>query len=126
MRIKPAVITMLGAILCLVGPMPATAGGDQDRKPENGDIAFGRFDPALDGFSLWTAVSDGSHQRRLTQDQANFSDWAPDGHRIASYFIDDTGVHINRCGRRGQKSLDDGPRRAGSPQVVARRRLNRL
>lgn len=39
---------------------------------------------AIGGFSLWTASSDGSHQRRLTQDQANFSDWAPDGNRIAS------------------------------------------
>lgn len=34
------------------------------------------------------AGSDGSHQRRLTQDQANFSDWAPDGDRIAFDFVD--------------------------------------
>lgn len=95
MRTKPALIALLAAMLCLTGPIPATAStGDDDRRPENGDIAFGRFDPALAGLSLWVAESDGSHQRRLTQDQANFSDWAPDGSRIAFDFINDTGVHI--------------------------------
>lgn len=48
------------------------------------------------------AGSDGSHQRRLTQDQANFSDWAPDGDRIAFDFIDDSGVHIATIAPSGQ------------------------
>ncbi|MBT2547300.1 PD40 domain-containing protein [Arthrobacter sp. ISL-65] len=112
MRIKPAVITMLAMTLCLVGPMPATASrADQDQKPENGDIAFGRVDPAIDGFSLWTADSDGSHQRRLTKDQANFSDWAPDGDRIAFDFIDDAGVHIATIepDGRNRKALTAAP-----------------
>jgi Tol biopolymer transport system component len=112
MRVRPAVITLLAAMLCLSGPMPATASSDdQHRKPENGDLAFGRFDPALDGFSLWTASSDGSHQRRLTQDQANFSDWAPDGNRIAFDFNDDTGVHIATIAPNGtnRKALTAAP-----------------
>lgn len=95
MRFKPALIILLTSALGLSGPMPAIAErSDDHRKLENGDIAFGRFDPALDGLSLWVAESDGSHQRRLTEDQANFSDWAPDGSRIAFDFVDDTGVHI--------------------------------
>ena len=84
MSIRPALIALLASALCLTGPIPATASRSDDlRGPENGEIAFGRFDPALDGLSLWVAESDGSRQRRLTEDQANFSDWAPDGNRIA-------------------------------------------
>lgn len=103
MRPKPVLIAVLAASLCLISPLSATAsrGGD-DRKPENGGIAFGRFDPSLDGLSLWVADSDGSHQRRLTQDQANFSDWAPDGRRIAFDFSNDTGVHIATIEPDGQ------------------------
>jgi Tol biopolymer transport system component len=103
MRIRPALIALLASALCLTSPIPATASrGDDRRGPENGDIAFGRFDPALDGLSLWVAESDGSQQRRLTQDQANFSDWAPDGNRIAFDFINDTGVHIATIDPDGQ------------------------
>ncbi|MDF2049550.1 hypothetical protein [Arthrobacter sp. Cr_A7] len=103
MSIRPALIALLASALCLTGPIPATASrGDDRRGPENGDIAFGRFDPALAGLSLWVAESDGSRQRRLTEDQANFSDWAPDGNRIAFDFIDDTGVHIATIDPDGQ------------------------
>ena len=95
MRIRPALVALLASALWLTGPLPATASeGDGHRGPGNGGIAFGRFDPALDGLSLWVAESDGSQQRRLTEDQANFSDWAPDGSRIAFDFSDEAGVHI--------------------------------
>lgn len=94
MRIRPALIGLLAPALCLTSALPAIASGDETQGAENGDIAFGRYDPALQGPSLWVAESDGSHQRRLTQDQANFSDWAPDGRHIAFDFTDDTGVHI--------------------------------
>lgn len=103
MRIKPALIAFLAPVLCLTSALPAVASGNDDQRvPINGDIAFGRFDPTLKGFSLWVADSDGSHQRRLTQDQANFSDWAPDGRRIAFDFIDDAGVHIATIDPDGQ------------------------
>lgn len=103
MRIKPALIVLLASALCLTSPIPATASRDGDQwKHENGDIAFGRFDPALDGLSLWVAESDGSQQKRLTEDQTNFSDWAPDGDRIAFDFINDTGVHIATINPDGQ------------------------
>jgi Tol biopolymer transport system component len=35
-----------------------------------------------------------SRQERLTSDQTGFSDWSPDGSRIAFDFVNDTGVHI--------------------------------
>jgi hypothetical protein len=33
----------------------------------NGRITFGRFDPALDDFSIWTADPDSTHQQRLAR-----------------------------------------------------------
>jgi Tol biopolymer transport system component len=103
MRTKSALIALLASALFLTTPAPATASrGDDRRGPDNGDIAFGRFDPALEGLSLWVAESDGSQQRRLTEDQANFSDWAPDGSRIAFDFADETGVHIATIDPDGQ------------------------
>ena len=47
----------------------------------------------LGDFSIWAANPDGTHQQRLTH-VPSFSDWAPDGRRIAFDFLDDTGVHI--------------------------------
>jgi TolB protein len=71
----------------VVAGLPAQAVG----RPENGRIAFGRFDPDLNGFSLWAANPDGTQQRRLTQVSGLFSDWSPDGTRIAFDFFDDVG-----------------------------------
>lgn len=61
----------------------------------NGQISFGRFDPTLGSTSLWVADAHGQHQRRLTADPTGFSDWAPDGGRIAFDFTDEIGdVHL--------------------------------
>lgn len=60
----------------------------------NGSIAFGRFDPALGDFSLWTADADGTHQRPLTTVPSFMPNWAPDGARVAFDFPDGTGEHI--------------------------------
>jgi Tol biopolymer transport system component len=76
--------------LALLSVLPA-AGADH---PGNGQITFGRFDPQLGDFSIWAANPDGTHQRRLTDEPSFFSDWSPDGRRIAFDFVDDTGVHI--------------------------------
>jgi Tol biopolymer transport system component len=90
MRSKLALIALATALAVLGGALPAAA---HDR-PTNGRITFGRFDPELGDFSIWAANPDGTHQRRLTHVPSFFSDWSPDGHRIAFDFVDDTGVHI--------------------------------
>ena len=92
-----ALVPLLAVALTVVGVAPAAASDaphDHGDKPGNGLIAFGRFDPALDNFSLWVAAPDGSDQTRLTEGAANFSDWSPDGTRIAFDYPDETGMHI--------------------------------
>jgi Tol biopolymer transport system component len=86
---------LLVAALCLAGFSPAAATeGLSSQDPTNGSIAFGRFDPAIDNFSLWVAKANGTHQKRVTEGPANFSDWSPDGRRIAFDFPDGMDVHI--------------------------------
>jgi TolB protein len=72
----------------------APAAVDATTRPENGRIAFGRFDPELGDFSIWAADPDGSHQERLTEVPSFFSDWSPNGRRVAFDFFDDVGVHV--------------------------------
>lgn len=93
---KTLTIALITAILSIGGLAAPAAASDtgSHAKPDNGRIAFGRLDPALDNFSLWVADADGSDQRRVTEGPANFSDWSPDGTRIAFDFPDDHGVHI--------------------------------
>jgi TolB protein len=71
-----------------------TAPASARERETNGQITFSRFDPALGDFSIWAANSDGSQQRRLTDMPSFFSDWSPNGHRIAFDFVDDVGEHI--------------------------------
>jgi Tol biopolymer transport system component len=92
---KFAPIALVAAVLCLGGIAPAAASDNHpNHKSHNGSIAFGRFDPAIDDFSLWVAQSNGTGQKRITEGPANFSDWAPNGSRIAFDFPNETGVHI--------------------------------
>ena len=92
---KTAPVALLVTVLCLGGLAPAAASDNHaDHKSKNGPVAFGRFDPAIDNFSLWVAKSNGTGQKRITEGPANFSDWAPDGSKIAFDYPDDTGVHI--------------------------------
>jgi hypothetical protein len=55
-RLVAAAVIAAGCLALPAGPSDAAA-------VRNGPIAFGRFDPALGDFSLWTADSDGTHQR---------------------------------------------------------------
>jgi Tol biopolymer transport system component len=81
-------------LVVLVGPGVAAPVAASDQ-PENGQITFARFDPALGDFSIWAANPNGSHQRRLTHVPSFFSDWKPNGRRIAFDFVDVSGgVHI--------------------------------
>ena len=93
MKSRMTTSTLLTASL-FVAPL-AVAGVPHEIGPaKNGRISFGRFDPQLGDFSLWSANRDGTQQRRLTNSPTFMSDWSPDGGRIAFDFADDTGMHV--------------------------------
>ena len=93
MRTKLTLIAVL--VMTLVAPVFTTsAEADATARPRNGQITFGRFDPELGDFSIWTANPDGTNQLRLTSIPSFFSDWSPDGRRIAFDFFDESGVHV--------------------------------
>jgi len=60
----------------------------------DGRISFARYDPDLGDTSIWTANPDGSHQVRVTEVPSYFSDWSPNGRRLAFDFVGDDGEHI--------------------------------
>jgi hypothetical protein len=79
--------------------------------PVNGRISFGSPDPAVGDFTLWTARPDGTHRRRLTHEPSFFSDWSPDGRRIAYDFVDPAGnehVATIRPDGRGRRQISFG------------------
>ena len=84
---------------------PTAAHSDHDTRARNGPIAFGRFDPDLGDFSLWTARADGSHQHRLTTVPSFFSDWAPDGASLVYDYLDGDSEHIARIDRDGSHGV---------------------
>ena len=67
-------IAALIAVTVLAGTAPVAA--DSPHRPQNGMISFGRFDPELGDFSIWTANPDGTKQRQLTRFPAS----SPTGH----------------------------------------------
>jgi Tol biopolymer transport system component len=102
MRMRAREHVVIATTLSLVvGLAGAVVAGDAARahpsavRTHNGQISFGRFDPALGTTSLWVADAHGGHERRLTAGPASFSDWAPDGRTIAFDFTDEIGdVHL--------------------------------
>jgi len=58
---------------------------------KNGRIAFGRLDPNIGWLGLFTANLDGTDQKQLVSGTVFFSDWSPDGKRIAFDFFDADG-----------------------------------
>src|SRR5262249_53176426 len=107
MRSKPMVVAVVMAMIGVAVAPPASA----REWPVNGEITFGRVDPAQGDFSIWVADPDGTDQRRLTTVPSFFSDWSPDGRRIAFDFVDDIGVHIATMAPDGrqQRQLTFGP-----------------
>lgn len=78
----------------------------------NGRIAFGRYNPAIDGWQLYTANPDGTDVQPLTFVSSGFSDWRADGKRIAFDFFDSDGneqiATINPDGS-GMEQITFGP-----------------
>jgi TolB protein len=99
MRASLALIAVAVTVMVLGNAVPAVAGG---HRPVNGRITFGRFDPALGDTSIWAANPDGSHQQRLTHVPSFFSDWSPDGRRIAFDFVNRTGEHLSTMDPNGR------------------------
>jgi Tol biopolymer transport system component len=85
---------------------------------ENGRIAFGRRDPNIGGFYIYTAKSDGSDVQQLTFVPSSFSDWRADGQRIAFEFTDSDGneqiATVNPDGAN-QQQITFGPGFHGDP-----------
>ena len=57
----------------------------------NGRIAFGRYNPSIGSWQLYTANSDGTDVQPLTFVSSFLSDWRADGKRIAFDFSDSDG-----------------------------------
>lgn len=101
-----AAVIVAVATVAFLGPI-----GQADASPlRNGPIAFGRYDPALGDFSIWTANADGGKQRRLTTVPSYFSDWKPDGSGLVFDFMDQDDEHIATIERdgTGEKQLTFG------------------
>jgi Tol biopolymer transport system component len=99
MRAKLLLIALAVTATVLGSVVPAAAGR---HRPVNGQITFGRFDPALGDTSIWVANPDGTHQRRLTHIVSFFSGWSPDGRRIAFDFVNRTGEHLSTMDPNGR------------------------
>lgn len=78
-------LTVIAALTAAAAPAYATFPG------KNGRIAFGRYDPNIGDFDLYTANPDGSDVQQLTFVPSFFSDWRADGKRIVFDFIDSDG-----------------------------------
>src|SRR5689334_18392569 len=78
-------ITLCAVLTVSVLPANATFPG------KNGRIAFGRFDPNIGDFDLYTSNPDGSDVQQLTFVPSLFSDWRADGKSILFDFLDTDG-----------------------------------
>jgi len=64
-------------------PVATAAAAASPSPAAAGRIAFGTFDPAIDGFLVYTARSDGSDIRQLLPDAHEVPVWSPDYTQIA-------------------------------------------
>jgi Tol biopolymer transport system component len=87
--LRPMLVLAVAAGCLAVTTTSSSADNEQ-----NGPIAFGRWNPGIGDFSLWTARSDGSHQRQLTFLPSFFADWKPNGSGLTFDYLDDLGEHV--------------------------------
>lgn len=90
-------------LVAVVAAAAAALSAQASEGPQNGRITFGKLDPALGDYSIWTANPDGTGQQRLVNVASFMSDWSPDGRRIAFDYADDTGVHIATMTPEGRR-----------------------
>jgi hypothetical protein len=98
---RRTLIRFVVAAMISAGSVVAVAGSSRAGPGINGPIAFGRFDPGLGDFRLWTAHADGSHQRPLTPYASSDPDWRPDGTGLAFDYFDQIGEHVATVDRDG-------------------------
>ena len=115
------VVLGMAVVLAMTGGSCTAASAHSHARSTNGEISFGKFDPALGDMSLWVANPYDTDQRRLVHVISNFSDWSPDGRRIAFDFIDDAGVHIATISADGgaMRQITFGSRDPRGTEVVA-------
>lgn len=71
------VVSVVAISLLVVLPAGAAPRG------ENGQIAFARYNPALDDTQIYTVNADGAGERRLSADAVEGPRWSPDGTQIS-------------------------------------------
>jgi dipeptidyl aminopeptidase/acylaminoacyl peptidase len=112
MRVRCGSIAAVLALGLIPLAVPASAAASSRDVRSDQQIAFGRFDPDIGGFALWTTSADGASERRITAGQAYFPAWSPDRSHLLFDFPDDQGdeqiARINRDGS-GFKQLTDLP-----------------
>jgi hypothetical protein len=74
--VSVSALTLLGLVV-VTGPAQAKVPGP------NGQLVFGRFDPAVGDQVTYTVNPDGSRLRQLSEGAAEVPRWSPDGTRIA-------------------------------------------
>jgi Tol biopolymer transport system component len=73
---------LLAVVLTAVVTAAAAPSAGAKVPGPNGRIVFGRFDPAIDDFHIFTADPDGTREAQLLPGAAECPRWAPDGSKV--------------------------------------------
>ncbi|MDP9209713.1 MAG: hypothetical protein M3O65_14745, partial [Actinomycetota bacterium] len=73
---------LLAVVLTAVVTAAAAPSAGAKVPGPNGRIVFGRFDPAIDDFHIFTANPDGTREAQLLPGAAECPRWAPDGSKV--------------------------------------------
>jgi Tol biopolymer transport system component len=101
----------------LVVALAACGGGGHAPQAENGRISFGKWDPKLGDFRIWTAAADGSDEQPVVPQMSWMSDWAPGGRRLV--FEDLRSIKTIAPDGRDARVLVDGLGYQGIPKWSA-------
>jgi TolB protein len=86
---------LIGVMAALLAALVATSRTARATFPgTNGQITFGKFNPAIGDTQVFVSNPDGSHQVQLTTFPSEISDWSPDGSTIVFDFFDGQTVQI--------------------------------
>jgi Tol biopolymer transport system component len=79
----PAVAVIATSALTLLGLVASPGSANAKVPGPNGQIVFGRFDPAVGDQVPYTVNPDGSHLQQSSEGAADVPRWSPDGTKIA-------------------------------------------